>query len=82
MGGIDHKTAKEIVNDLVLVQEEIDFKNADNDMLIGGIALAIGLVVTIFTFLNSANTGSFVVAWGAIIYGGIRFSKGLKNNKM
>jgi len=82
MGGIDYKTAKKIVNDLVLVQEEIDFKNADNDMLIGGIALAIGLVVTIFTFLNSANTGSYVVAWGAIIYGGMRFFKGTKNNKI
>jgi hypothetical protein len=82
MGGIDQEAAKSIVHDLVQVQEEIDLKGADRDILIGGITLAIGLIVTFYTFSNSVNTGSYVVAWGAIIYGASRLFKGTKNKKM
>jgi hypothetical protein len=46
-------------------------------MLVGGIWCAGGAVVTIITYQAAAAGGTYVVAWGAIIFGGIQFLRGL-----
>jgi len=43
----------------------------------GGIALAIGLGLTIFTYSFAANGGMFILAWGPIIFGAYRFFNGM-----
>lgn len=40
-----------------------------------GAILAIGLTVTLVTLFMAENGGSYVVAWGAILFGGIAFVK-------
>lgn len=50
---------------------------ANNDVLVGGLWLFGGLAVTAFTYLGASGGGSYVVAWGAIIFGGLQFFRGL-----
>lgn len=50
------------------------------DMAIGGLICLIGLVVTIGTYAAASSSptgGRYTVAWGAIVFGGFRFFKGL-----
>ncbi len=51
---------------------EILIQKSTGSMYKNGWIMAIGLAVTIFTFLAvSEKGGSYVVAWGAILFGGI-----------
>ena len=58
------------------LKEMID--RMDTKMWVGGASFIIGTLVTVYTY-NSAqsNGGYFYVAWGAIIFGVIRFFTGL-----
>ena len=42
---------------------------AKRTMLIAGVVLLVGIVVTAFTYSRAEGGGSYVVAWGAILYG-------------
>ena len=49
-------------------------------MLIGGIVCTVGVVITVGSYMNAVSTGGggrYVVAWGAIVFGGFRFFRGL-----
>lgn len=54
---------------------EVD-KKARKNMIIGGLWCVGGLVVTIVTLMASSGGGTYVVAWGAIIFGAIQFFQG------
>jgi len=47
------------------------------NMLIGGLWCAGGLIVTFLTFSVAAGGGTFIVLWGAMAVGGIQFVVGL-----
>ena len=48
-------------------------------MLTGGIIFTIGVSITVGTYIGAANGRTYTIAWGAIIYGLIKFFKGLEN---
>lgn len=51
---------------------------ARKNMLVGGIWLVLGIVVTAGTYAAASNGGgTYVVTWGAIVFGGIQFLKGV-----
>ena len=47
-----------------------------NNRMIGGLICGIGTVITIGTYAAASGGGTYV-AWGAIIFGGIRMITGL-----
>lgn len=49
------------------------------DALLGGFIALMGIVVTVTTYLSASerNGGTYVIAWGAILFGGMRFIRGL-----
>jgi hypothetical protein len=47
------------------------------NMIVGGIWCVGGTAVTIGTYTAASGGGTYVVAWGAIIFGGYQFLKGL-----
>lgn len=47
------------------------------DILVGLLWCGGGIAVTALTYSNASDGGTFVVAWGAILFGGIQFLKGL-----
>src|SRR5262245_58110945 len=64
------------------VEEPIrgDRDEAMRNMTVGGLWCVGGLVVTGITYgvaSSGSGGGSYVVAWGAIIFGGIQFLRGL-----
>lgn len=53
-------------------------RTAERDMMIGGLWCIGGLFVTAITYAAAtARGGIYVVAWGAIFFGGLRFLHGL-----
>lgn len=87
--GIERQTAAIVVSKLVSVREatavrmgaavtEANKEAGTRNMLIGGLICAVGLIVTIATYsAASSGGGQYVVAWGAIVFGAIRFFRGL-----
>ncbi|MEP7318813.1 MAG: hypothetical protein ABI921_08720 [Panacibacter sp.] len=54
---------------------------SENQMLKNGIFFIIGLIVTIITYTNALSGGTYIIAYGAIIFGGYRFIEGVINKK-
>lgn len=52
-------------------------QRARRNMIVGGAWCAGGTAVTIITYAAASGGGTYVVAWGAIVFGGWRFLKGL-----
>jgi hypothetical protein len=50
---------------------------------VGGIAFIVGCLVTLFTFVNAhANKGGvYIIAYGAIIFGGLQYLRGVKQSR-
>jgi hypothetical protein len=76
--GLNEENATVLVENLEQQIEEARKKRANKDMLVGGLWLGGGLLVTVFTYASASNGGgSYVVTWGALLFGGIQFVKGL-----
>ena len=75
--GLDDEHASLIVNTLESKAKE-NLDAHDTEMLTGGLTFAAGVIITVWTISSSLN-GFYIVAWGAIIFGAIRFYKGVSN---
>jgi hypothetical protein len=51
---------------------------ARQNLIIGSAVCMVGLVITIYTLARASSSGgSYLIAWGAIIFGAIQFFRGL-----
>lgn len=78
--GLTTETARSIVNNLFQMRSEAIRQAAMKNMAIGAAICIIGIVVTVGTYSaasSSSSGGSYVIAWGAIIFGAVRFFRGL-----
>jgi len=75
--GLDRESASIVVSNLADHRENARAKAGQRDMVVGGLWCAGGLAVTFFTFQAAAGGGTYVVAWGAILFGAIQFFRGL-----
>jgi len=76
--GLDDEQSSFVINSLE--ERAIEYEKAyDNEMLTGGAICAIGIILTVITYSSALNGGTYVIAWGAIIFGAIRFLKGINN---
>jgi hypothetical protein len=46
-------------------------------MITGGVLCTFGIIVTAATYSAAQHGGTYLVAWGAIVFGGIQFFRGL-----
>jgi hypothetical protein len=54
---------------------------AQKRMIFGALWFMGGMLVTLFTYLTAASSpsgGTYVVAWGAIVFGALQFVRGLR----
>lgn len=58
-------------------QVDVSMARAKRDMIVGGLWCGGGAAVTAVTYANASGGGTYVVTWGAIIFGGFQFLKGL-----
>lgn len=57
-----------------LINKEAAYKN----MGIGGLICLVGIIITVTSYNSVSQTGgSYIVAWGAIVFGAIRFFRGV-----
>jgi hypothetical protein len=55
-------------------------KSGTSDLVIGGLVCVIGIVITVASYTSASNDphgGTYIVAWGAILFGGIQFCRGI-----
>ena len=76
--GLDDTNSKLIIEKLEEVSTKLK-NNYDSEMITGGLVFCIGVFVTLATLNNSINGGSYIIAWGAILFGAMRFYNGAKN---
>lgn len=53
-----------------------------NSAIIGLVIMIIGILVTVISYASASNSstgGTYVITWGAIVYGGIQFFRGLSD---
>ncbi len=78
--GLGREVAHKVVDNLQQARSKASHSSANRNMLVGGVICIIGILVTIGTYAaasHSSSGGSYVVAWGAIIFGAIQFFRGL-----
>lgn len=54
-----------------------DDDRARQDMLAGAMWCIGGIVVTAVTYAGASGGGTYVVAWGAIVFGAVQFFRGM-----
>jgi hypothetical protein len=75
--GIERKTATIVVDKLAVATTSMKKEEGTKNMMIGGLICLVGIVITAATYSSAAGGGKYVIAWGAIVFGAIRFFRGL-----
>jgi hypothetical protein len=78
--GLDAETAATIVGNLKGAEVKANREAAQKNMLHGALWCIGGLVVTVATYRMASGLGSsrFVIALGAVLFGGVQFVRGLR----
>ena len=75
-GLLDHGLDEEHATNMMQILEYKALENLKahtTDMQTGGATCLVGLVITFLTYSAAIDGGVYVIAWGAIIFGAIRF---------
>jgi hypothetical protein len=74
------ETISRLVDHAFEAHESTKSEGGSKDMLYGALWCIGGIIVTAVTYSAASGGGRYFVAWGAIIFGGIQFFKGLANS--
>jgi hypothetical protein len=75
--GVDHATAMKLINE-TLPGGVVSRSEGREDMLIGGLLIAAGLVLSIGSYVMLKDSGGgYFITYGLVVYGIIRFFKGV-----
>jgi hypothetical protein len=76
--GIERETAEAFVSKCRVMYRQARRKAGGKEMIVGGLWCVGGLVVTAITYsMASSRGGTYIVTWGAVIFGAIQFFRGL-----
>jgi len=74
--GLDQDSAGIVVSNLVDLRSEAIREAGRKNMLYGALWCIGGIIVTAATYSAASPGGTYVVAWGAILFGAIQFFRG------
>lgn len=74
--GLDQDSASQVVSNLFNMRTDAVRSAGKKNMIYGALWCIGGVVVTVVTFSMAANGGSYIVTWGAILFGAIQFFRG------
>ena len=63
------------------VSRAIDWSAARKDMTVGGVVFIAGVVITVGSMALVGSGGTYVLVWGAIVFGAIQFMRGYSQMK-
>lgn len=75
--GMDGNSADLLISNLSYELNNEKKESAMRNMRQGGLWCVGGILVTVITYSAASGGGTYVVAWGAILFGAIQFFKGL-----
>ncbi len=75
--GLQEATAMTLVSKMRAAYDRESAKAGPKNMLIGALWCVGGIIVTAVTFSLATGGGTYVVAWGAIVFGAVQFIKGV-----
>jgi hypothetical protein len=75
--GMDSELAHVMVEDIVRQRREARWLAGRRDAIVGSVILAIGVIVTIGSYSAAEGGGTYLLAWGAILFGAIGLLRGL-----
>ncbi|MBS1581464.1 MAG: hypothetical protein JST66_04605 [Bacteroidetes bacterium] len=81
-GGMEPQQASDTVGDIlrgIRERQREKEETARKDLLIGGLILVVGIAITVISYYKASGGGTYVVTWGAMLWGGMRLFKGLSN---
>lgn len=78
--GLNESNAQLIVDKIVSQVNDARRSKAKKDIIYGALWCVGGIIITIGTYSAASNGGgTYVVTWGAILFGGIQLFKGIIN---
>jgi hypothetical protein len=77
--GLDSESASIVVSNLEQQLRDVQKDEARNDMVKGALWTIGGVAITWATYSAASGGGTYVITWGAIIFGAIQFFRGLIN---
>lgn len=77
--GLDARSAATVVDRVKQVEASATQAAARRNLMWGAMLCFVGIVVTVITYRMATNWGggTYVVAWGAVLFGAVRFVRGL-----
>lgn len=76
--GLSEETAATVINNMKEAQAQAHKEAGKKNMIFGALWCIGGILVTALTYqAASSGGGSYVVAWGAIVFGAIQFFRGV-----
>ena len=75
--GLSSEDADVVINNLHKQYNKEKKEASNKNMLYGALWCVGGILVTVLTYSAASNGGTYVVAWGAVIFGAIQFFKGV-----
>lgn len=79
--GLSEESAALIVANVAAARHVARRKAGERNMAIGALWLVIGIVVSAATYDAAGEGVTYLVAWGAILFGGIQFLRGLAQHQ-
>lgn len=74
--GLDQEAARKVVENLTSMRSEALRSSGTKNMIYGALWCVGGIAVTVATYNAATSGGTYVVAWGAILFGAIQFIRG------
>jgi hypothetical protein len=75
--GLSEEAAGIVVGNLQQALTKAHQEAGQKDMLYGALWCIGGIAVTVGTYSAASGGGTYVIAWGAIVFGAIQFFRGL-----
>ena len=75
--GLNQETASVVIENVFRIRKKAHREAGARNILVGAAFCVGGIAVTALTYQMASGGGTFIVAWGAILFGGIQFVKGL-----
>lgn len=75
--GLKPEDADVVISNLQNQYKQEKKEAGNKNMLCGALWCIGGLLVTFLTYSAASNGGTYVVAWGAVVFGAIQFFKGV-----
>ena len=71
--GLTDEDAQIVIDNVQTELHKMEKERGKKDMIHGALWCIGGLVVTLLTYMMAEGGGTYVVAWGAIVWGAVQF---------